>query len=136
MLKHKSNCICNKSLLCCAPKPNIRKQKNKLDSHVKMQTMSKINKYINMEIYRPWMISESWYLDIASISLAWLRLLDSNVQFRTPHATFKGFCIGNFTCSNCFNKVFVLFKAHPCTLWDEPHPPCWNSNDAQQDLEG
>ncbi len=37
------------------------------------------------------MILESWYLDIASISLTWLRLLDSNVQFRTPHATFKGF---------------------------------------------
>jgi hypothetical protein len=24
----------------------------------------------------------------------------------------------------------------PCTLWDEPHPPCWNPNDAQQDLGG
>ncbi len=39
MLKHKSNCICNKSLLCCASKPDIRKQKNKLHSNVKMQTM-------------------------------------------------------------------------------------------------
>jgi hypothetical protein len=38
-----------------------------------------------MEIYHPWMILESWYLDITSISLVQLRLLDSNVQFWTPH---------------------------------------------------
>jgi hypothetical protein len=44
-----------------------------------------------MEIYRPWMISELWYLDITSIFLAQLCLLDSNVQFRVPHATFEGF---------------------------------------------
>ncbi len=44
-----------------------------------------------MEIYRPWMISKSWYLDIASISLTWFRLLDFNVQFWAPHASFKGF---------------------------------------------
>jgi hypothetical protein len=30
----------------------------------------------------------------------------------------------------------VLLKAHPCTLWDEPCPPCWNPNDAQQDIRG
>jgi hypothetical protein len=31
---------------------------------------------------------------------------------------------------------FHLFKVHPCTLWDEPHPPCWNPNDAQQHFRG
>ncbi len=35
---------------------------------------------------------------------------------------FQRLCISNYACSNCFNKVFVLFKARPCTLWDEPHP--------------
>ncbi len=89
MLKCKSNCICNKILFCYALKPNIRKQKNKLHSNVKMQTMLK-KRSISMEIYCPWMISESWYLDIASISLTRLHLLDSNLQFWTPHATFKG----------------------------------------------
>ncbi len=46
---------------------------------------------------------------------------------------FQRFCISNFAC---LNKVFVLFKACPCTLWDEPHSLCWNPNDAQQDLKG
>ncbi len=49
---------------------------------------------------------------------------------------FQRFCISNSTCPNCLNKVLVLFKVFPCTLWDEPHPPCWNPNDAQQDLGG
>ncbi len=49
---------------------------------------------------------------------------------------FQKFCISNFTCLNCFNEVLVLFKVCPCTLWDEPHPPCWNPNDAQQDFGG
>ncbi len=31
-------------------------------------------------------------------------------------------CIGNYTCPNCLNKLSILFKAHPCTLWDEPQP--------------
>ncbi len=49
-------------------------------------------KYIyKYEIYHPWIISKSWYLDITFISLAWLHLLDFNVQCQTPHATFKGF---------------------------------------------
>ncbi len=34
---------------------------------------------------------------------------------------FQKLCIGNSTCLNCLNKVFVLLKACPCTLWDEPH---------------
>jgi hypothetical protein len=44
-----------------------------------------------MEIYHPLIISESWYLDIASISLARLHLLDFNVQLQALHVTFKGF---------------------------------------------
>ncbi len=49
---------------------------------------------------------------------------------------FQRFCISNSACPNYLNKVLVLFKARPCTLWDEPHLPCWNPNDAQQDLGG
>ncbi len=44
----------------------------------------------------------------------------------TP-CNFQRLCISNFACSNCLNKVFVLFKACPCTLWDEPHPPLLKS---------
>jgi len=39
----------------------------------------------------------------------------------TP-CNFQMLCISNYACPNWLNKVFVLFKAHPCTLWDEPHP--------------
>ncbi len=49
---------------------------------------------------------------------------------------FQKLCIGSSTCSNCLNKGFILFKARPCTMWDEPHPPHRNPNDAQQDLGG
>ncbi len=48
---------------------------------------------------------------------------------------FQRHCISNFACSNCLNKVLILFMVRPCTLWDERHPPCWNPNDAQQDIE-
>ncbi len=37
-------------------------------------------------MYCSWIISKSWYLDITSISLVWLHLLDSNVQCQAPHA--------------------------------------------------
>ncbi len=47
---------------------------------------------------------------------------------------FQKLCISNYTCPNCLNKVFILFKMCPCTLWDEPHSPCQNPNDAQQDF--
>jgi hypothetical protein len=50
----------------------------------------------------------------------------------TP-CNFLRLSIGNFAY---LNKVFVLFKARPCTLWDEPDPSCRNPNDAQQYLEG
>jgi len=36
------------------------------------------------------------------------------------------FYIGNLACLNCVNKVIVLFKVCPCTLWDEPHPSSRN----------
>jgi hypothetical protein len=42
-------------------------------------------------------------------------------NFEHP-CNFERFCIGNFACSNCFNKVVIFFKPHPCTLWDEPTP--------------
>ncbi len=37
---------------------------------------------------------------------------------------FQRLCISNFACKNCVNKVFIIFKVHMYTLWDEPHPPC------------
>ncbi len=40
----------------------------------------------------------------------------------TP-CNFQRLCINNFACSNCLNKVLVLFKARPCTLWGKPHLP-------------
>ncbi len=49
---------------------------------------------------------------------------------------FQRFCTTNSICLNCLNKVLILFKACPRTLWDEPHPPCQNPNDAQQHLGG
>ncbi len=53
----------------------------------------------------------------------------------TP-CNFQRLYIGNYACPHYLNKVFILFKVHPCTLWDEPQPPCQNPNDAQQDLRG
>ncbi len=54
-------------------------------------------------------------------SVAFIRLqcLISNAP-----CNFQWLCISNFACPNYINKVFVLFKARPCTLWDEPHLPC------------
>jgi len=52
----------------------------------------------------------------------------------TP-CNFQKLCISNSTCPNCLNKVFILFKVRSCTLWDEPHPPCRNPNDANKILE-
>ncbi len=135
MFKHKSNCICNKILLCCASKPNIRKQKHKLHSNVKMQIMffSKKYKYGNIVPINDFGIMILGYcihfFDLVTfIGLQWTIL-------NTP-CNFQMFCISNYAYPNCLNKVLVLFKAFPCTLWDEPHPPCRNPNDAQQDLRG
>ncbi len=66
--------------------------------------------------------------------------LDAFIGFQCPipstPCNFQRLCISNSTCLNCFNKVLVLFEACPCILWDEPHPPCWNPNDAQQYFGG
>ncbi len=35
---------------------------------------------------------------------------------------FQRLCINNFACLNCFNKILILFKACPCTLWVESYP--------------
>jgi hypothetical protein len=135
MLKRKSNCICNKSLLCCPSRPNTRKQENKLHSNVKMQTMflELKKKYRNISPMNDFKIVILGYC---------IHFFDSIVfiGFQCPIPStpckFQRLCISNSTCPNCLNKVLVLFKACPCTLWDEPHPPCWNPNDAQQDLRG
>jgi hypothetical protein len=135
MLKHKSNCICNKSLLCCASKPNTRKQENKLHSNVKMQTMflKLKKKYGNIPPMNDFGIVILGYYIHFFDSVVFIGL-----QCPIPSAPckFQRLCISNSTCPNCLNKVLILFKACPCTLWDEPHPPCWNPNDAQQDLGG
>ncbi len=54
----------------------------------------------------------------------------------STRCNFQKPCINKSTCLNSFNKVLILFKACPCTLWDKPHPPCKNPNDAQQDFRG
>ncbi len=62
----------------------------------------------------------------------WLSLLIGfQCLISTTPCNFKRPCIGNFACLNYFNKVLIIFKAHPRTLWDEPHPSCENPNDAQ-----
>ncbi len=73
--------------------PQSLTQKNKKTNLIPMLKCKQCKKnYVyNYEIYHPWIILESWYVDIESISLAWLRLLDFNVQCEAPHATFKGF---------------------------------------------
>jgi hypothetical protein len=37
----------------------------------------------------------------------------------TP-CNFEKLYIGNFSCSNCPNKVVIFVKLCPCILWDEP----------------
>jgi hypothetical protein len=134
MFKHKSNCTSNKSLLCCAPKLNTRKQKNKLHSNVKMQTMFfLIYKYVNTPPMNDFIIVMLGYCIHFFDSVVFIRF---QCPIPSGACNFQRLCIGNFACLNCFNKVFVLFKAHPCTLWDEAHPPCRNPNDAQQDFKG
>jgi hypothetical protein len=46
-----------------------------------MQIMLIEKNSLNMKTYHPWIIFESWYFDITSISFVQLHLLDSNVQF-------------------------------------------------------
>jgi hypothetical protein len=43
----------------------------------------------------------------------------------------KQVCLPEF-----IQQGFHPFQVRPCTLWDEPHPPCRNPNDAQQHLKG
>jgi len=134
MLKCKSNCIYNKSLLCYALKPNIRKQKNKLHYNVKMQTILFLFlKYGNI---LPMNESEIVILAYCIHFFDLVMFIGLQCPILNAPCKYPRFCISNYTCPNCFNKVFILFKACPCTLWHEPHPPCWNPNDAQQDLEG
>ncbi len=129
MLKHKLNCICNKSLFYCALKPNTKK---KLNSNVKMQTMltKKKYKYGNIPPMNDFGIVILGYCIhfFGLIALIWLQCL----ILSTP-CNFQKLCISNFVCLNFVNKVFILFKACPCILWDEPHLSCKNPNDAQQD---
>jgi hypothetical protein len=128
MLKHKLNCIFNKNLFYCAPKPNTKK---KLDFNVKMQTMltKKMYKYGNIPPMNEFRIVILGYCIhfFGLIALIWLRCLILN----TP-CKFQKLCIGNFAYLNFVNKVLVLFKARPCILWNEPHLSCRNTNDAQQ----
>ncbi len=135
MLKRKSNCICNKSLLCCTSKLNTRKQEKKLHSNVKMQKMFLIFffKKGNIPPMNDFRIMILGYCIHFFDSVAFIGL---QCPISNAPCKFEKLCISNSICSNCLNKVLVLFKVCPCTLWDEPHPPCWNPNDAQQDLGG
>jgi hypothetical protein len=49
------------------------------------------------------------------------------IRFQCPilnaSCNFQSLWIGDYFCLNFFNKVFIIFKVHPCTLWDETPPP-------------
>ncbi len=89
---------------------------------------------LSMQTYPSWIISKSWYFDYFFFFLV------AFIGFQCPTlntpCNFEGFYIPNFACSNCFNKVVIFFKLRPCTLWDEPQPPCQNANDVQQCVKG
>jgi len=122
MFKHKSNCICNKSFFCCALKLNTRKQKTNYIPMLRCkQCFSKKYKYGNIPHMNDFGIVILGYCIHFSDLVAFIRL-----QCPIPSApcNFQRLCISNSAYSNYFNKGLILFKAHPCTLWDEPHPPC------------
>ncbi len=48
----------------------------------------------------------------------WIPMSNSKRPMQFSKVLCKQLCF-----PNCFKKVFVLFKVHPCTLWDESHPP-------------
>jgi hypothetical protein len=118
MFKHKLNCICNKNLFCYVLKPNIRKQKIKLHSNVKMQTMF-IYIYENISPMNDFGIMILGYC-IHFFDLV-VFIWPQRLILSTP-CNFQRLCRSKFACSNCLNKVFVLFKVCPCTLWDDPIP--------------
>ncbi len=75
---------------------------------------------LNTQTYHPWINFEPWYFDIASISFVQLHLIKFWCPICNTPCNFERFCISNFICSNCFNKVIIFFKSCPCILWDEP----------------
>jgi hypothetical protein len=78
-----------------------KNKNNKLHSNVKMKRMLYIWKYTAHE----WLWNyDTWILH----------------PFLWISCSIRIIC--NFVCANCLNKVLILFKVHPCTLWGEPHP--------------
>ncbi len=73
------------------------------------------------------MILESWYLDIASISLTRLHLLNSNVQFQHPmqlsKVLHKQLCLPEL-----FQQAFHLFQGAPMHFVGWTPPPMLESN--------
>jgi hypothetical protein len=53
-----------------------------------------------------------------------ITLIGLQCSIPNTSCNFEKFCISYYACSNCFNKVVIFLLATPCTLWDEPHPPC------------
>jgi len=76
-----------------------------------------------MEIYRPWLILESWYLDIASISFPQLCLLDSNVKFWMAHAIFKRFALATMFARIVSTRLlsFSRYTHALCGMNPTPH---------------
>jgi hypothetical protein len=117
MLKRKSNCICNKNLLCCAVKPNTRE--NELHSHVKMQTMffyKKIWKYATHEWFwnfDTWIVHPFFWFGC----VYWTPMSNSKHPMQLSKAFHKQLCLPKLP-----QQDFRPFKLRPRILWDEPHP--------------
>ncbi len=96
-------------------------KKIKLHSNVKMQTMFfLLKKYGNILPINDFGIMIVGYCIHFFDSIAFIRL---QCPISSAPCNFQRLYISNSTWSNCLNKVFILFKVRPCTLWDEPHPP-------------
>jgi hypothetical protein len=87
-----------------------------------MQIMLIEKDNLSMQTYHPWIISNLWYFGRHPFLLFgctyWIWMSNSKHPWN-----FGMFCIDNITCLHCFKKVVIFLKLHPCTLWDEPHPP-------------
>lgn len=90
MFKCKLNCISHKNLFFCASKLSLTKKNHRVIFQLKDENNVKTWNKLNMQIYDQWLISKSWYFDIAS-NFVQLRLVDFDVQFHASHAILRAF---------------------------------------------
>jgi hypothetical protein len=122
MFKRKLNCICNKSLFCCASKLNTKK--------MLIKTKYKYGNIPPMNDFGIVILGYCIHF-FGLVAFFGLQCLISN----TP-CNFQRFCIGKFVFLIVSTIFSSFLQACPCILWDEPLPSCGNPNDAQQDLGG